>query len=554
MFNRWMTLDLPDPKVSPKAYKMALRLNSLGSLYFFEKYTLGRNRLSDSFHRPILSRLEIPKPRLLLEAPRDHYKTVMVTEGRTMWRALPFNEIDEMAMIELGYSDAWIRWMKETHDPGRRTLIVSEVLDNAVKLGTRIDYHFQENERFKAAFADIIPDTRCKWTAESKSQRANSRGPQGEGTFDFLGVGGALQSRHYSDIVEDDVIGKEALESELVMEKTIAYHRLLIGAFERYTTAHWTVVNNRWSPQDLSGWIRKNQPEFVIESHSALGGCDPRYCPERHPPGVPIFPEEFSLQTLEEIRRAQGPYYFSHQYLNLPVNPEECIFKPEWLRFYAPTPSPSNSRRHWLKHEPSETAEGTVALKDIDPNVLVRSMVVDPNHAEERGRAHHCILVTGVDPETDQVYLLDVWAKSSSYDDLVNNIFEMGETWNLRDFWLETIAAQRLLRYPVEYKNKVSRWKMSIKELKVDRGANAKRTRIESLEPLLREGRLWVRHDQSAFLNEYYDYPGGETVDVLDCLGYATQTWNAIHAKQILSIIRERKERWSHGRSSVTGY
>lgn len=548
---RWKPLDVPDGG-NKAAIKMALRLNALGSLYFFSKTILQRNRLA-TFHRSVLSRLESDRPRYLIEAPRDHYKTVMVTESRNMWRALPFNEADEAAMRELGYGDEWIAWMKRTHDPTRRSLTVSEVLENATKIGFRIDWHYRENNLFKWVFNEIIPDKDCTWNNETKQHKCAKRGPQGEGTFDYIGVGGALQSRHYHDVYEDDVVGKDALESELVMGKTHDYHKLLIGAFERYKSASWVVVNNRWAPNDLSGWIRKNQPEFFIESHSALGGC----CDE-HPPGVPIFPEEFSIETLAEIRRVQGPYFFSHQYLNLPVNPEECIFGKDWLRFYSPTPSPHLSGRKWLRHE---VREGET-IKDIDPRTLVRSMVVDPNHAEEHGRCHHAIVVTGFDPETDRIYLLDVWAKSSSYDELVHNIFRMAKLWGLPEFHLETNAAQRLLRYPVEYMNKSGftyegqhvHWRLTIKELKADRGANAKRVRIEALEPLFREGRFWVRADQEEFLEEYYNYPGGRTVDVLDCLGYATQTWNAIHAKRILELMQTRRDRWKMGRSAVTGY
>jgi hypothetical protein len=546
---RWSPIPIPDPHEKEK-YKLAIRLNSLGSLYFFEKYTLGRDKLTSSFHKPILTRLETNRPRYLLEAPRDHYKTVMVTEGRTIWRALPFNDADEAAMRELGYDDSWIRWMRETHNPKRRTLIVSEVLDNAAMIGLRFDYHYKENPQFKLVFPEVMPNAHCKWTGESKQQGGGFKGPQGEGTYDFLGVGGALQSRHYWDVVEDDTIGKEALESELVMVKTIDYHRLLIGAFESYKDGHWTVVNNRWAPNDLSGWIRKNQPQFVVESHRATGGCNPAECPDNHPAGVPIFPEEFSIETLAEIRTTQGPYFYSHQYENMPVSPEECIFKPDWLRFYHPVPSPVQTDRRWLGHR----VTGGETIKDVDPRILIRTMVVDPNHAEERGRAHHGVVVTGLDPDNDRIYLLDVWAESSSYDALINEIFRLGKMWNLHEFWLEVNAAQRLLRYPVEYKNKVSDWKMSIKELKAERSANAKRSRIESLEPLFREGRFWCREDQHPFLNEYYNYPGGATLDVLDCLGYATQTWNAIHAKRILGILEERKQRWASGRSRVTGY
>jgi hypothetical protein len=549
---RWRYIPIPDQDDGEK-FRIAIRLNALGSLYFFIKHVLQRDWLTDGLHKPILTKLETDIPRYLLEMPRDHLKTVMVTEGRTMWRALPFNDIDEALMRAMGYDDDWIRWMRSAHRPERRTLTVSEIIGNAVMIGSRIDWHYKENQWFRFAFPEVIPDNSCTWTENSKTHKCASRGPQGEGTYDFLGVGGALQSRHYDDANEDDVIGKDAIESELIMEKTINYHRLLIGAFADFKSANWTVVNNRWAPNDLSGWIREHQKEFVIESHSALGGC----C-DAHPADTPIFPEKFSRAILEQIREIQGPYYFSHQYLNLAVNPEECIFNRDWLRFYAPVESPVKAERHWLRH----TVKDGETIKDIDPNILIRSMIVDPNHAEERGRCHHGVVVTGLDPEADRVYLLDVWAKSSSYDELINQIFEMGQRWNLPEFWLETIAAQRLLRYPVEYRNKLEAsrtgvkrgWQMSIRELKTDRGANAKRTRIEALEPIFRDGRFWVRHDQSAFLDEYYNYPGGRTVDVLDCLGYAVQTWNAIHARRILDVVKERKERWAVRRNTITGY
>ena len=95
---RWKPIPIPDPREAVK-YKLAVRLNSLGSLYFFIKFTLQRHRLSDRLHKPILQRLENDQPRYLLEMPRDHFKSVLITEGRTMWRSLPFNEADEAASI-----------------------------------------------------------------------------------------------------------------------------------------------------------------------------------------------------------------------------------------------------------------------------------------------------------------------------------------------------------------------------------------------------------------------------------------------------------------------
>jgi hypothetical protein len=547
---RWRILDVPEDTRSAK-FKLVVRLNSLGSLFFFEKFTLKRNKLSVHLHKPLLDKLEGFIPRLLFEMPRDHLKTTMITEGRNMWRVLPFNEIDEIAMRDLGYGDEWIRWMRLIHNPARRICIVSETIGNAAMLGKRFDWHFIDNDLFRHCFGDILPDSKCVWNQDSKQIKCRERGPNGEGTFDLMGVDAALQSRHYHDVDEDDVVGKDALREPTTMEKTHDYHKLLMGAFVSVHEAEWTVVNNRWAPNDLSGWIRENNKrvppgkQFQIEHHSALGGC----C-DVHPHGLPIFPEEFTLEDFEEIRQTQGPYFFSHQYLNLPVSPEECIFKPEWLRYYSPTPSPIEPGKHWLKHD---VREGEV-IRDTNPKTLVRSMVIDPNHAEERGRARHAVVITGFDPETDRIYLLDVWAGSTSYDELVENIFKLADQWGLPEGWVENIAGQRLLRYPVEYKSKATGLKFRLRmDLKTDKSENSKRDRIESMEPIYRGGQFWCRRDQGDFIDEFCGYPGHPTKDILDALGYATQTWNAIHAKRVLDIIRRRRERYN-ARKSHTGY
>ncbi len=523
---------------------MKLRLNSLGSLYWFGKFTLERSRLTATLHKPIAESLESDILRHLIELPRDHNKTTLITECFAIWRILPFNEADEEAMRILGYGDEWIAWMRRIHNPGRRILTVSEIIGNAILVGNRFDWHFRENQTFRMLFPEIIPDGNCRWALESKQIKTRDRGPNGEGTFDFLGVGGALQSRHYHDITEDDTFGKDASESELVRDKTVAYHQQLIGAFDHYETGRWIYVENPWAPNDVGAWIMENQKNWAHTLHSALGGC----CPA-HPNGQPIFPEMFTKEGLEDIRQTQGPYLFAHQYLCLRVAPEECVFNKDWIKFYYPVTNPLNKERHNLKHE---VRDGEV-IGDANPNHLIRSMVVDPNHAGLEGRARHAIVVTGLDPETDRVYLLDVWAKSANYDELFDNIYRMAQLWNMSEMWLETIAAQRYLKYHIEYRNKVEKRQLRVNELKSEHTKNAKRTRIEALQPVFSQGRFWARRDQSEFLNEYYAYPGGRTVDVLDAISYSPQTWNAIHAKGIMKMLAERRNKFS-SRRSVTGY
>lgn len=557
--SKWEILPIPDDAGAPFIF----RLNSLGSLYFFEKFVLQKGRLVEHLHKPICETLERQNVNFLLEMPRDHFKTTCVTEGLPMWWALPFDERDEAAMRELGYGDDWIKWMHWAHNPGIRILTVSETEENAARMGIRLDKHFENNVRFRELFPEILPTTKSIWNTKTKSVTSSVFHANGEGTFDYLGVGGALQSRHYERVIEDDIVGKDAMKSDIVMADTIDYHKLMEGAFDGPERTQ-IVVGNRWSPFDLNGWVRDNDPDFIIESHSALGGC----C-DFHPAGLPIFPEEFSVARLERIRRVEGPIFFSHQYLNQPLMADEIVFNKDWLRWYSPIkgPGPTGNNSLYLTHE---VREGETVL-DVPARSLERVMIVDPNHAGAHGRARHAIIVVGyhqgrgrisskfsnnesIDP--DRMYLLDVWAASMNYEDLLANIWKMADKWQMKEFWLETVAAQKYLKAYIEYRNKIEKRYLRVRELKTERHKNAKWDRIDALAPAFEQGRFYVRRDQSAFLDEYYRYSHSTRypVDVLDCAGYSLQVLEPMFNRGLVERQQAHKEKMTGAKRNVAGY
>jgi hypothetical protein len=135
------------------------------------------------------------------------------------------------------------------------------------------------------------------------------------------------------------------------------------------------------------------------------------------------------------------------------------------------------------------------------------------------------------------------------------NVYKMADTWRLTEFWLETVAAQKYLKYHIEYRNKVEKRMLRVRDLRTDRGKNAKWTRIDALAPLFEQGKIFVRRDQSPFLDEYFRYAHStkHTVDILDCLGYASQTWSAINTKGWAATAEERKHRLT-GKRGPMGY
>ena len=548
-----------------KEKKQLYRANSLMDLYYFSTVVMGKNRFSKNpdkaknLHYQMC--LTVMKDGLKegIEIPRDHFKSTVYSECFPIWRALPFGKREEDFFSSVGYSDLYVEWMRRTHSQDIRILLVSETIKNAIKLGIRISNHYENNSFFRHLFPEIMPTEKETWTNESLHQRRTAAGRgQGEGTFDFIGVGAALQSRHYNVVVQDDLVGREARKSQIVMADTIDYHQILVGATDSDPNNPGRdfdeiVVGNRWSHDDLNSHIRQEEPYFNWTTHSALGGC----C-SLHVFGEPIFPEAFTREKLLRWKRRLGSYHFSCQFLNYPIDPSKARFNMSDFRYFhfekvtgalsIPKESPTLSKyfettlpqqyRITIRHH---VAEGDVE-KDVFPRNLDRYMVVDPNHGGSHlgaevgkdGRCRHAIAVTGVTRDPRRVYLLDQWAKACPIDEFVEKIFFFAiNKWNLRVIYVEAVAAQKYLIYHLNYfveEHKSSRPELSgiqFLPLKTPQNAGAKSERIENFIPIVERHELWLDVNNCTEFKEEAEQYGQRKglIDLLDVLSYGPQVW-----------------------------
>jgi hypothetical protein len=534
--------------------RQMMRVNCFGSLYYFTHVALKRRRLTEGLHKPICTSLERDNIKDVYEMPRDHFKSTICSESLPIWRVLPFGDSDRNNFLKLGYSDVFIDWLSRAHRSDARNLLVSENITNSAKLGKRISFHYESNSVFRYLFPEVIPTTKETWSNFSLHQRvpvsAGSTGGHGEGTFDFLGVGGALQSRHYNGIIiEDDLVGRKAIESVSIMEKTREYHQLVAGAFENEFSnieeSDELVVGNRWDYSDLNSWIQENEPWFKFTNHSALGGC----C-VLHPEGRPIFPEEFSVEKLDKLKRRLGSYLFSCQYLNNPCAPENADFDPADLMYYSLFKDKDD---RWIIHH--EVVDGVVR-KDIPVSHLNLCLVTDPNHSGNSGdgRCRHAICVVGMNSDGN-FYLIDCWARGCNYDTYYGEIYKHADKWGIRKIGVESVAAQKYIIHHIEYVNRLEGRTLKIVPLngEVD-GPDGEITRKKewrirnTLSPIFESRRFFVQRSQNEFYSEYTTFPKGRYKDIIDALAYAPQMlkmpsswmeqqkWKAFNASQARKI------------------
>lgn len=543
--------------VDSQTLRMAHRLNGLANFYYFVIQILKKNRVqrNTDFRKNLHYQmcLAVMKDGLkeVIEIPRDHYKSTIYSESYPIWRALPFTPEDEHAMRTLlatymtpGETELFVEWMHRTHNQDNRILLVSETIGNAIKLGTRLRGHYENNAMFRQVFDDILPDTSCRWKDESLQQKRTAKGLEhGEGTFDFLGVGGALQSRHYNIVIQDDLVGNDARKSEKVMKDTIEYHQLLVGAFDADTENAGRdndeiVVGNRWSYNDLNSYIRDNESYYSFIRHSALGGC----C-TLHPWGTPIFPEAFNLHKLARWKQRLGIYLYSCQFENVPINPEKCKFDASRLRYFHYERNYSATTYNEDRIDNEKKRSYRVAIRhhvaagdvedDIYPRNLQRFMVIDPNHSGQKGRCRHAITITGVQQNPRRIYLLNAWADAIDINSFVEKIFEQAIAFKINTIHIETVAAQKYLKFHLEYyvqTNKAKRPEIAhikFADLKSTTTANAKFERIDSIIPIVERGEFWVDANASnKFMEELKAYGNKNgLVDILDTLGYGPQIW-----------------------------
>ena len=555
---------LPAATLSGDAKKIAHKVNSLIDMYYFGSVVLSGSRMQRGADYQLKLHyqmcLSVMKDGLkeVIEIPRDHFKSWIYSHLFPMWRALPFGDAECQLFTRFGFSDLFINWMLRCHSQDIRILVVSETIKNAIKLGTRISNQYLNNGMFRELFPEILPTASETWTNDSLHQRRTIAGRgQGEGTFDFIGVGAALQSRHYNLIIQDDLVGKDAIQTETVMQSTIEYHQLLVGATDSDPNNpdrdfDEIVVGNRWSHKDLNSYIRENEPYFGFTTHSALGGC----C-SLHPFGLPIFPEEMGWNKLLRWKKRLGTYFFTCQFLNSPIDPSKAKFNLKDFRFFhfknidgalanpkggysksdtankVELGQPSNKRTVIEHHVVAGDVE-----KDIFPRHLDRYMVVDPNHSGQHktlggGRCRHAIIVSGVLRDPRRIYILDMWAEASQIDIFVHRIFEMATKWKLNAIHVEAVGAQKYLLYHLEYyisqhkRDKPELSHIKIVPLKTPQNGGAKLERIDGIIPIVERNEIWLNATGSAKLLEEAEAYGQKNglIDLLDVLGYGPQVW-----------------------------
>lgn len=388
-------------------------------------------------------------------------------------------------------------------NPNIRILLGNETATNASHFLRRIEAIWDRNQLFRWLFPELVwwdESKRGKWSEiEMCIPRSND---YNESTVESMGVGGAAVSRHYDLIKLDDLVGKEASESAEVMRKTIDWYQYAESLLDHPVLSELQNFGTPWGIFDLHQWIIKNEPDIDYFFRGYDSNCSEL-----------LWPERFTREALQRIKRKLLFFKFSCQYMCHPHDPDGGGFSESDLRQW-----------EWIDGKIApRSGDGSGRLDPLSMRYYVR---VDPAISEKRGAARTAVIVDAVAPDGKRIFLIEAWAQRCDPFRMIDKLFEFDELYSPESIGIESVAYQRILKPVIEAEaERRGRW-LNIVEFKPDTGTRKENRIYGKLAPVFKRHQYWVNPElHEDWLDEFRTFPNGQVCDLIDATAYGDEQW-----------------------------
>lgn len=481
------------------------------SLYHFIKIIGGSVQqggdISPIIHKPLtLLTQDDSITRKFKLMPRIWRKSTCFTKWANIWRYLQNNEV--------------------------RILIPAENIDIGSRFLDFIERQLLANKMLRWIYPELEQVDKS-WTKSYRWSGSQCELPRegiySEATFTVIGVGGAAQSGHYDFITPDDLIGKKAMESPVVMEGVL---RWIDNAEELLVDPQKSVIDGvgtHWAVGDYIYYIQQNYPEFVIYKVPALKDsnlkdnnnkdeCTIKWI--QHPEvgeSESNFPEVFSTQHyIDMINNPEKRIIFFSQQQNNPEQSEEFNkFDADWLKTY------QWQRRDegiFIKCEDGEEFN----LATIPKYGIIEYGGMSSTKTLKKG-CRNCILIAGQPRNSIKKFIfycdLRKLKSTQQFKELIYNAH--GEFSPIM-WYIETFGQQSYILDDLQ-KDEDKPPGFRITSCEKDVGAEAKHRRIQNFWPAAENNEVYIHPSMKHWRGEYIVYPTGLTMDGLDAFGWLYQ-------------------------------
>lgn len=384
--------------------------------------------------------------------PRGHFKSTMITIGNVLRRV--------------------------SNNPNIRILIANSTSAKSEAFLREIKGHIEKNEKYRELYGNHL--NKDKWTDKeiiSAQRTKNLKEP----TILAVGVGQSVTGFHFDLIVGDDLVDYDSVNTPEQIAKTKRWWGDAMSLLE--PDGDVILIGTRYHYADLYGDIIENlKEEYQPQIHSAYRDDDSI-----------LFPSRFTQEKLDAIRKEQGSYMFSCQYLNDPVDDETAKFK-----------------KAWFKYEALEALEG---------KQFWTTMTVDRAYSLNKSADYTSFTVRKVDNENFWHIQKPIRIRATE-GEIVNKIFDLKSHYKVDKVGVEQMAFNNTIKPVLDEEMRRRNDFFEVVELK---GRASKIARIEGLVPRFESGSIYFTGDKQDFAeleDELIRFPVATHDDLADALAY----------------------------------
>ena len=531
-----------------------LRITEPGGLYFLGKAVIGFPDLRPRSHLAVTLFYEDDSIHSkLIEFPKSHLKSTLGTITKTL------HIFARRAILGEDLMD--------------RIAIASNTKTNSKRFLRLVKLIPEANIVFQNFIPELLPEFSNEEVWNQDEIIFPRTGSYTDPSVDTLGVGGAATSRHYTFIIEDDMLAEEDADSPTAIRKAIELHQYYTSLLVPTSDKRMNFVTNEhaWTQYDLNKHIIDNEPETAVFSVGATRGFNharSRLIPERimrltkaWEDGQGVWPERYDKEELARRRAKAGARTFNAVFENDPFDPDVVDFKEEWLNYYEWGVERKTGEKYIRIMPRTRTGGREVQMEKVKLTSLNIVSAFDPALSKKTTAARSAHIITGVDP-IGRVFVLVTWAKRVDPLVAIDNVFSQAHEWNVNRCAIESVLFQKVLADLLRERTKIwnrdhpndKMYSGMFEEVKPAKG-KGKDARIRALiGTSFEEGRIYIHSSMTDFIDEYLHFPIGATVDLLDAFAYVSELWEyGIEEEEIEEyLMREQLE--LDNRNPITGY
>lgn len=285
-------------------------------------------------------------------------------------------------------------------------------------------------------------------------------------------------SKHYDVMVYDDAVNDLNTETMAYRNKVERWYKNSLQLRHSPHISRIRIIGTRWHFNDLYSRIITKEKKYRAALLQRGKKVKPRYwlyirCVVektdrkgreivRKQNVLPIWPERFTDETIEDLLVENGSYIFSCQYMNNPLPDEDTIFKHDQIKIIS-----------------------FFEIPEATTNFLALDLAVD----EKEESDYSAIVVASFDSES-RMYIREIIRAKMLPKKALDIIAHLVSKWNIRKVAIETHAFQKtVLSY---YKEYAAREGWNIPWVEMQRARTSKTRRFLAFQPRVERGDFFV--------------------------------------------------------------